>query len=106
MKRENSDRSPLEHLSHYSDLWNQYQVEKPRHSVSSDHAANSANFGNKSRSGIASLLGNFRKLNVLMHRNLLNYSRNILAYGIRRKYSRSFLLSETFRHRFPSFKLC
>ncbi|GAA5983158.1 hypothetical protein JCM5350_007901 [Sporobolomyces pararoseus] len=83
MKRENSDRSPLEHLSHYSDLWNQYQVEKPRHSVSSDHAANSANFGKKSRGGIASLVGNFRKLNVLMHRNLLNYSRNILAYGIR-----------------------
>ncbi|GAA5947430.1 hypothetical protein JCM3765_001675 [Sporobolomyces pararoseus] len=82
MKRDNSTRSPLEHLSHYSDLWTQYQTEKPRQSLSPEHDY-SLTFGEKSRGGIAGIVGNLRKLNVLMHRNLLNYSRNILAYGIR-----------------------
>ncbi|GAA5903876.1 uncharacterized protein JCM6883_002013 [Sporobolomyces salmoneus] len=82
MKPEHQHRTAQEHLSHYSDLWTQHSTEKPRGSLSSNPST-SLPFGKSSRGSVAKVIGNLRKLNTLMHRNLLNYSRNILAYGIR-----------------------
>jgi len=79
MKPDSQHRSALDHLTHYSELWSRYGIEKPL--VTHDTPENT--FNKTRRGGTKNLINNFRKLNVLMYRNLLNYSRNVLAYGIR-----------------------
>ncbi|GAA6011592.1 hypothetical protein JCM11491_004698 [Sporobolomyces phaffii] len=82
MKPEARHRTPQEHLAHYSELWTRYGSEKPIDPVG--HERSNPNFlDKKARRGFDDLTTNIRKLSVLMHRNLLNYSRNLLAYGIR-----------------------
>ncbi|GAA5882560.1 hypothetical protein JCM16303_002042 [Sporobolomyces ruberrimus] len=82
MKVDSQHRSPREHLDHYSELWKQYGTEKG-HAGLSRAQSRELGLASKSRGTMNNLVGNVRKLNVLMHRNLLNYSRNLLAYGIR-----------------------
>ncbi|GAA5822943.1 hypothetical protein JCM5353_007906 [Sporobolomyces roseus] len=79
MKADSQHHTALEHLTHYSELWSRYGIEKPlvTHDVPENH------FERSRKGGTKNLVNNLRKLNVLMYRNLLNYSRNVLAFGIR-----------------------
>ncbi|GAA5834755.1 hypothetical protein JCM3766R1_003228 [Sporobolomyces carnicolor] len=84
MKPGSEHRSALEHLAHYSELWSAHASEKPRDDAGGHlDLANSAHLYGRRRGAAARVASNLRKLIVLMHRNLINYSRNLLAYGIR-----------------------
>ena len=88
MKPGSQHRSALEHLAHYSALWSAHASEKPRDDAGGHlDLANSAHLYGRRRGAAARVASNLRKLIVLMHRNLINYSRNLLAYGIRREFN-------------------
>ncbi|GAA6059398.1 hypothetical protein JCM10212_003630 [Sporobolomyces blumeae] len=81
-KADTDSRSAQEYLDHYASQWQQYGREKPSSIDTRDGPVGSP-LKSERRGGAAKVVANARKLVVLMHRNLLNYSRNILAYGIR-----------------------
>ncbi|GAA5911516.1 hypothetical protein JCM5296_000914 [Sporobolomyces johnsonii] len=75
-------RSPEEHLEHMASSWRRYGEAKLQHSSSSEPAPCGLTL-HEQRHKSRVFVDNLRKMTTLMHRNFLNYVRNILAYGIR-----------------------
>ncbi|BGP05738.1 hypothetical protein JCM10049v2_001551 [Rhodotorula toruloides] len=76
--------SPAEHLQSRADLWTNYKAKNLAGSKSTSVEELDAHaLGRKRSTASQSFVTNMRKTITLSHRAALNYSRNVLAYGIR-----------------------
>lgn len=82
--------SPQQHLFHLASGWEQYRSLHPELGSHEREAypSRQVGFANaQEQSTEQSAIIAARRTALLMHRNVLNYSRNLLAYGIRRAFN-------------------
>ncbi|VDC00690.1 unnamed protein product [Peniophora sp. CBMAI 1063] len=74
------------HVDHLTDSWRQYSSKRPStHSLPALHEEKTlmSNFHTRRPRAISTFAANMWRTWYLMQRNAINYSRNILAYGVR-----------------------
>jgi hypothetical protein len=75
-------RSAQEHLDHLASIWREHSA---RNSLAAGTTYDGAVGDFRPRSTVAAFSEGVRKTVILSNRNMRNYTRNLLAYGIRRE---------------------